>query len=650
MPPPSGGATPAVSVIVPSPQGGATTVCSFIVDSVPPPSGGASRVTAVPSPTGGVTRGDNLVICPSRGAEKSGEDGCEAIEVDISTRTLFHPVAVPSSKDGATGQRGVNEKQPAGSPEPHFTDLYKKGEGGGNGPGAQQPDCSVSGSQNPDTVNTAQTTVAVKVCMLKSVSMFSIPVQVGDKMVDAVVDTAAEVTIISDRVYAALKQPPKRLRDVQLDTAGRQLSMRGFIASPVKLRIGDSSYSGPIYVAPIEQDMLLGLDILQKGSAVLDMGRGTLFYDGSEITMTMETTGGITPQVAKVTVSERRVIPPNSVAQIQCKLNAKMSDYVVEPCNLQDLIGPKVLRAAGSEPVMCLINATDRYRVLKKGQEVARAYPVDSYLEEEPESILNREAEVQINAVEAPNTDVTEIPDHLKKLFDASRENLSEPEQRRLADVLISFEDVFAKDEFDLGTFSELEHNIDTGNAKPIKQRMRRTPACFVGEEEAHLKKMLEAEVIQESTSEWASSPVLIRKRDGKVRWCIDYRALNDVTVKDVFPLPLVDDCLDTLAGNSWFSKLDANSAYWQVGIKPADRSKTAFHTKYGLYEHVRMGFGLCNAPATYSRVMNLVLRGLNWRTVLAFLDDILVLGKNFEDHMRNLRDALARFRQYGLN
>ncbi len=178
---------------------------------------------------------------------------------------------------------------------------------------------------------------------------------------------------------------------------------------------------------------------------------------------------------------------------------------------------------------------------------------------------------------------------------------------------------------------------------------MRRTPACFVGEEEAHLKKMLEAGVIEESTSEWASSPVLIRKRDGSVRWCIDYRALNKVTVKDVFPLPLVDDCLDTLACNNWFSKLDANSAYWQVGIKPEDRSKTAFHTKYGLYEHVKMGFGLCNAPATYARVMNLVLRGLNWKTVLAFLDDILVLGKDVDEHLVNLGDIFQRLRKYGL-
>ena len=178
---------------------------------------------------------------------------------------------------------------------------------------------------------------------------------------------------------------------------------------------------------------------------------------------------------------------------------------------------------------------------------------------------------------------------------------------------------------------------------------MRRTPAGFASEEEAHLEKMLKAGVIQPSISEWASAPVLVRKRDGTVRWCVDYRALNSVTVKDVFPLPLVDDCLDTLAGNQWFSKLDANSAYWQIKINEADRKKTAFITKYGLFEHIRMGFGLCNAPATYAHVMNLVLRGIMWSIVLAFLDDILVLGSTFLDHLSHLREVLLRFRRHQL-
>ena len=212
-------------------------------------------------------------------------------------------------------------------------------------------------------------------------------------------------------------------------------------------------------------------------------------------------------------------------------------------------------------------------------------------------------------------------------------------QQQKLCEDLCEYQDVFAKHDFDLGTFTMIEHKIDTGDARPIKQRMfckRRRATPHAG-------------LIQESMSDWASSPVLIRKRDGSVRWCIDYKALNEVTVKDTFPLLLIEQCLDTLAGNAWFTKLDTNSAYWQVLVSPDDRKKTAFVTKYGLFEHVCMGFGMSNSPATFSRVINLVLRGLTWKTVLVFLDDILVMGMNFEDHLSNLIETLERFRLHGL-
>ena len=160
------------------------------------------------------------------------------------------------------------------------------------------------------------------------------------------------------------------------------------------------------------------------------------------------------------------------------------------------------------------------------------------------------------------------VTEHKVSMLENARDRLNEYQLQELSQLLCEFQDVFVKDEFDLGNFTTTEHSIQTGQAKLVKERMRRTPACFAGEEEAHLKKMLAAGVIQPSISDWASTPVLIRKRDGNVRWCIDYRGLNSVIQRDVFPLPLVDDCLDILAGNKWFAKLDANSAYWQISIK----------------------------------------------------------------------------------
>ncbi len=203
-------------------------------------------------------------------------------------------------------------------------------------------------------------------------------------------------------------------------------------------------------------------------------------------------------------------------------------------------------------------------------------------------------------AVHVSDSDNSPIPTHLEDLFTRACENLNSEQQALLRELLIEFQDVFARSEFDLGNFTAIEHCIETGDAKPIKQRIRRTPMSFVDEEKAHLQKMLDAGVIQPSSSSWSSAPVLVRKRDGGVRWCLDYRALNKVTTKDVYPLPLVEDCIDMLSGHTWFSKLDANSAYWQIRINEPDQKKTAFSTKFGLYEFMRMSFGLCNAPATF--------------------------------------------------
>ena len=178
---------------------------------------------------------------------------------------------------------------------------------------------------------------------------------------------------------------------------------------------------------------------------------------------------------------------------------------------------------------------------------------------------------------------------------------------------------------------------------------MRRTPLGFEQEEERHINMMIKTGVIRPSQSEWASATVLIRKKYGSVRYCIDYRQLNARTIKDAFPLPLIEQCMDSLKGTQFYSTLDLSSGSWQVAMHPDDAHKTAFITKFGLYEHVRMGFGLCNAPATFQRIINLVLRGMIWNQVLAYIDDVIVLGKTFTNGLNTLKQVFQRLRNHNL-
>ncbi|KAE9114009.1 hypothetical protein PF010_g9861 [Phytophthora fragariae] len=199
-------------------------------------------------------------------------------------------------------------------------------------------------------------------------------------------------------------------------------------------------------------------------------------------------------------------------------------------------------------------------------------------------------------------------------------------------------------------TALDVHHHIDTGNSAPIMLIRRRQAQMEDQIVDENVTKMLGAGVIEEGNGAWGFPVVLVRKKDGEVRFCVDYRALNKVTKKDVYPLPRIDETLEALGGALLFTTLDLRAGYWQIRVAPEDQDKTAFMTWRGLYKFVHMPFGLTNAPSTFQRMMNGVLRGLTWVTCLVYLDDIVVFTRGgIERHVVELANVLERLSQAGL-
>ena len=159
---------------------------------------------------------------------------------------------------------------------------------------------------------------------------------------------------------------------------------------------------------------------------------------------------------------------------------------------------------------------------------------------------------------------------------------------------------------------------------------------------------MLTGGQIEPSDSPWAFPVVLVTKKDGLTRFCVDYRRLNSLTVKDAYPLPRIDDSLRLLGNQQWFSTMDLASGYWQVAMSPETKRKAAFVTNEGLFQFRVMPFGLCNAPATFERLMDHVLCGMRWSRCLVYLA-VISFGKSVPEALMRLEEVLTRLSEFGL-
>ena len=390
----------------------------------------------------------------------------------------------------------------------------------------------------------------------------------------ALVDTGSTISLVRPGTLPGTDGPrPRGWRPTKLGittVTGERARMQG--EGSLQVTVAGHTINHTFWLASIQDPCIIGLDLLTKWGAVVDIHRTTLYLDSEAITLHPTCEKGLS-QVASL-------LPNTQVPSIPSP--------------------PARIEGVSTSPL-------------------------------------------------PPHVPSAETKQAVDDLYRRSCEGLQADQTCKLRELLERFADIFAARDEDCTHTSLVQHDIDTGDARPIRLRPRRLPLAKRAAAEQQIKEMADAGIIEPSSSPWTAPAVLVKKKDDTWRFCVDYRRLNDVTRKDAYPLPRIDDALDYIAGSCWFSSLDLRSGYWQVELAPEARPKTAFSIGQGLWQFKVMPFGLCNAPATFERLMERVLSDIPRSHCIVYLDDLLSHAADFESAVTNLEAVFQAIRRAGL-
>lgn len=462
-----------------------------------------------------------------------------------------------------------------------------------------------------------------------------IDIQINNMKTQALWDTGADITLISSDLFEQLRKTQNvtciKCERPNIQTVnGHNITLQW--AAPLTFTVGQHKQEHTTWTVPtMTPDCIIGTDLQSKfGPFTIDHKKRTLKIHHDDQILTQSPSDTEPVQLCLNTIIPART---ECIVLGATKLNHSAEfepdDLLHERYHVQcayTLVTP----VDGKIPVR-LLNTTNSHIELYAGMKLGLLYK-DQFVA--PVKTVNNSLQNTSRARDLINLDQAEI---------------NNTERKALLTLLDDYDDIFAKHDYDIGHTDMIKHSIELTDNKPIYQRPYRIPASRKEFVEKTINEMLEHGIITPSKSPWASPIVIVPKKNGKFRFAVDYRKLNAITKRDVFPLPRIDDILDSLGKAQFFSTLDMCAGYWQVPVEPQDREKTAFISHTGLFEFTVMPFGLTNAPATFQRMVNLLLSGLNWKSSIAYLDDIIVFSHTFEQHLSHLSEIFERFRKQNL-
>ena len=384
---------------------------------------------------------------------------------------------------------------------------------------------------------------------------------------------------------------------------------------------------------------ILGIDFLITNDGDVKVKKQILKTSSGRLRMYKQTSNAC----ARIVIADSTAIPANTEKFLHCTVDQpiirKENMCSVEPANYLTSKGCFVARTLVDpdcdDVVMSVVNLSDQTVKINQHSVLGQLEDVEEICS--GDEITNENSSYQ-----------HKLPDHLQVLLENSSAQLSATEKQQLSELLMKYEDIFIKPDGILGQTDLVEHDIETGDSKPIKIPPRRIPIFKRNQVDEELEKMISQGIVEPSDIPWSAPICLVKKKDGTCRFCIDFRRLNFVTIKDAYPLPRIDDTLDALSGSLWFSTLDLASGYWQIKLSDRSKKKSAFVNPHrGLFHFKVMPFGLTNA--TFQRLMEKVLFGLTPEKCLCYLDDIIIIGRTFEAALENLQLVFQRLREANL-
>ena len=463
------------------------------------------------------------------------------------------------------------------------------------------------------------------------------------------IDTGSTVSIIHtekfDLLPMSIRETVSPTRCVLRMADGGPVGCKGTTFLP--LSIGGKVYNQQVLIADIEAPFVVGYDFLYDKQCSLDISKGQLLFPDQTIDCKLESE---MPRVFKIALSETVEIPANSEMITSGIFSentphfstAMVDEYTNKLAEKGIFVAKSVIDTYNQVIPLRLLNLNDFPTKLYKNETAALCDQVAIHSDSEQGGCEN-EIHEQIRTVTAESIDTVTLPEHLQQMYEASIKNLTQDEAKLIKALLLKHASVFSKSRSDLGFCDIIPHRINTGLAPPIRIPPRRAPMTMKNAVDEEVQRLIDNNLVVKSKSPWAFPLVPIKKKDGSIRICVDYRKLNEVTLHDSYPLPKIQECLDALQGAKWFSTIDATSGFFQVQNHPDDMDKTAFVCDKGLFAFRVLPMGLRNSPATYQRLMVHIMSPLLYETCLVYLDDCIVYSRTFEEHIQRLDEVLTR-------